>query len=516
MAHLTHIKFHTHTTTAPQPALKLQSRHAHTEMSVGFLLENSNSIETTVSTITETKSTIPEIAAHVVRKAEKRRNEQDSKDGAMTLPRDQVHGNPICAFQATSADTSGEYNNKITWSVSVGGVSYLIEDIFSTKLESAIHQAHEYSCLLTGHQRQVDIDSLKQHLTSLASRFMREPHEVAAQEISKDFTWPVETLTRDLTDLRACGSIKELIRLRQESARASRINGDRVKALFRDDPDFEALLQLAEEGVVIDPPENFVRLNRPPAMRPLQRKLVNAFCMHALKRWRKGKIIILPYADLDSDTINSLHFNNVHWTIKPRTEDSPGNILGRPLIDPSHGEINSILNTPDAKAKAIARYGKCNDSGIQQMATKWLRYCQQHGYQWSECSLAKDDIAEAFPQLCFSPDSAVLVCTNIDDTLVAIDLNGNFGHTSLPMAFIFASQPHLHRVRKLVDAEVDKYVDDYMIFAGDSQISHAQKTNQEGIKAYFGDNAIEPDKSVPPTKATNIIGRYINLLTGLV
>ena len=151
MAHLTHIQFLTHTTTAPQPALKLQSGHAHTERSVGFLLENSNSIETSVSTITETKTTIPEIAAHVVRKAEKRRNEQDSKDGAMTLPRDQVHGNPICAFQATSVDTSGEYNNKITWSVSVGGVSYLIEDIFSTKLESAIHQAHEYSCLLTGH-----------------------------------------------------------------------------------------------------------------------------------------------------------------------------------------------------------------------------------------------------------------------------------------------------------------------------------------------------------------------------
>jgi hypothetical protein len=311
----------------------------------------------------------------------------------MTLPRNQVHDTPFRALPAASVDASDKYDNKITWSVSVGGVSYLVEEIFIARLETAIGLAQDYSRLLTGHLRNVNIDSLKEHLTSLASQFMREPHEIAAQEISKDFAWPVDTLTRDISDLKACGSIKELIRQRQRSARESRINGERVRALFKDDPQFDKLLQLAEEGVIIDPPEDFVRLTQPPPMRPLQRKLVNAFRMHALKRWYKGKILILPYADLDYDTISLLHFNNVHWTTKPKTEDSPGNILGRPLIDPSHGEINSILNTQDAKAKAIERYGKCNDTDIHQMTTKWLRYCEQHGYQWSDCSLAKDDIA---------------------------------------------------------------------------------------------------------------------------
>ena len=207
----------------------------------------------------------------------------------MTLPRNQVHDNPVHVSRAASVDTSDKYSDKITWSVSVGGVSYLIEEIFSMKLETTIRLAQDYSCLLTGHHIQVNIDLLKEHLTSLASLFMREPHEIAAQETSKDFAWPAETLTRDITDLKACGSIKELIRQRQGSARVSRINGTRVKTLFKDDPQFEKLLQLAEEGVVIDLPEDFVRLTQPPPMHQLQRKLVNAFRMHALKRWKKAR-----------------------------------------------------------------------------------------------------------------------------------------------------------------------------------------------------------------------------------
>jgi hypothetical protein len=434
----------------------------------------------------------------------------------MSLPLGQAQINLYFVNPVSDAELLNKGHNKHTWSVSVGGVSYLIEDIFCSKLKTAISMCHGYSCLLTGNQAQVDFDHLKQHLEAIAARFMREPHEAAAQEASKEFSWPMEARTRDLADLRSCGSIKKLIRQRQESVRHSRINGERVKHLFKDDPQLDRLYELAQVGVIIDTPEVFIPLTKPPSMRPLQRKLINAFRMHALKKWRKGKILILPYAELDPTTISSLHFNCVHWTIKPETEDSPGNVLGRPLIDPSHGNINSFLNTPDAKNKAIARYNKCNDTDIRIMATKWLRYCEHYGYSWSECSLAKDDIAEAFTQLCFSPESAVLMCTSIDDEFFALDLNGNFGHTSLPMAFGFASQPHLTRVRSLVDAEVDKYVDDYMIFAHDSKIAHAQRTNQEGIKAYFGDAAIELEKSVPPTKTANIIGWFVNLSTGLI
>jgi hypothetical protein len=459
---------------------------------------------------------IEEVEELTTKEPEGRRNVQDLAGEAMSLPEGQVQSNPTSSNPVTGAEISFTTLHKKTWSVSVGGVSYFIGDVFSSKLETTINLASDYSDLLTGYQVEVDINQLKLHLTSLASQFMREPHELAAEEASKDFTWPTDTCTRDLEDLKTCGSIKELIRMRQASARPSRINGARVKQLFENDPYFDKLYQLAEEGVIIDRPEGFIQLTQPPNMRPLQKKLINAFRSHALKKWKKGKIFILPYAELDSKTIDCLHFNCVHWTIKPRTEDSPGNILGRPLIDPSHGPVNSILNTPDAKSKAIDRYNKCNDTDMSFMATKWVRYCEDHGYLWSDCSLAKDDIAEAFQQLCFSPDSAVLMCTSIDDTYIAIDLNGNFGHTSLPMAFNFASQPHLSKVRGMVDAEVDKYVDDYMIFAHDSKIEHAQRTNQEGIQAYFGDAAIELEKSVPPTKAANIIGWFVNLSTGLI
>jgi hypothetical protein len=104
----------------------------------------------------------------------------------------------------------------------------------------------------------------------------------------------------------------------------------------------------------------------------------------------------------------------------------------------------------------------------------------------------------------------------IDEELYSIDLNGNFGHTSLPMAFNFVSQRHLQRVRSLVDGVIDKYVDDYMMFSHDSTIDHVQSTNQECLRALFGPASVEPSKIVPPCKAANIIGWYVNLTTGLV
>jgi hypothetical protein len=145
------------------------------------------------------------------------------------------------------------------------------------------------------------------------------------------------------------------------------------------------------------------------------------------------------------------------------------------------------------------------------MITKWLQYADSNHYTLNECSLAKDDIAEAFPQLRFSPESAPLMCTMIDEDLFAIDVNTNFGHTSLPMAFNFVSQRHLHRVRKLAHGVIDKYVDDYMLFSHDSEIARDQALNQDGIKQAFGDAAIEPDKNVQPCKAANIIGWFVDL-----
>ena len=136
---------------------------------------------------------------------------------------------------------------------------------------------HDYSCLLTENQAQVDFDHLKQHLEAIAARFMREPHEAAAQDASQDFSWTMKSQTRDLADLRSCGSIKELIRQRQESVRHSRINGERVKQLFKDDPQSDRLYELAQVGVIIDTPDVFIPLTKPPSMRPLQRKLINAF-----------------------------------------------------------------------------------------------------------------------------------------------------------------------------------------------------------------------------------------------
>ena len=88
--------------------------------------------------------------------------------------------------------------------------------------------------------------------------------------------------------------------------------------LFQNDPEHGKLYELAEHGVVIDRPVEFIPSTSPPTMRHLHKQLLNAFRTHALKKWNKGKTLILPYKDLDAKTISQLHFNGVHWTIKPK------------------------------------------------------------------------------------------------------------------------------------------------------------------------------------------------------
>ena len=394
--------------------------------------------------------------------------------------------------------------------------SYSIDVSYIDKLERANSLAEDYSSLLVHRQKRIDSTKLKSHLSSIAERFMRDYHVSVAKESSKDFVWPEEVWTKDLHDLQRLGSIQSLIEHRQSAFRHDRINGGRILQLFGQDPEYEKLVDLAENGVIIDLPDGFVPSTEPPPMGRLHNDLVNTFRAQAYKKWCKGKTIILPLHAVDPVLRATQNFCRVHWTPKPATEDSPGNKLGRILVDPSHGEPNSILNTPDEKAKSILRYGKCDDADIRSMATKWLQYCASKNYSLNECSLCKDDVAEAFPQLCFNKSSAPLMCAMIDEELYSIDLNGNFGHTSLPMAFNFVSQRHLQRVRSLVDGVIDKYVDDYMMFSHDSTIDHVQSTNQECLRALFGPASVEPSKIVPPCKAANIIGWYVNLTTGLV
>ena len=110
----------------------------------------------------------------------------------------------------------------------------------------------------------------------------------------------------------------------------------------------------------------------------------------------------------------------------------------------------------------------------------------------------------------------MLMCYSIDDDFIAVDINGNFGHTSLPFAFGSAIAPLIKLTRANIHGVADKYVDDFMIFSHDRHCEIDQNINQANIKALFGDDAIEPSKCVRPSKTANVIGWFVDLTRNLI
>ena len=84
--------------------------------------------------------------------------------------------------------------------------------------------------------------------------------------------------------------MQSLIEHRQSSFRADRINGNRIHELFPNDPEYAKLFGIAEDGVIIDLPEDFLPATDPPPMGKLHSDLVNTFREQAYKNGAKQKL----------------------------------------------------------------------------------------------------------------------------------------------------------------------------------------------------------------------------------
>ena len=93
-------------------------------------------------------------------------------------------------------------------------------------------------------------------------------------------------------------------------------NVDKVKIMFKNDPEYQLLIDIAS-GIVLDLDPEFKVLNIPPPFRNLQHQLINTYRKSCLKLWNKGKGILLPIVNVPSNILSQCHFSDLHWTVKP-------------------------------------------------------------------------------------------------------------------------------------------------------------------------------------------------------
>ena len=96
------------------------------------------------------------------------------------------------------------------------------------------------------------------------------------------------------------------------SQRDSRFNSDIVELFLLDDQEIERLRALSSSGIIIIPPQGFIRQSIPPPFRPLHSRLQNVMNSHALRLWEAGQTLLIDLTRLDHSVISRLHFNDTH------------------------------------------------------------------------------------------------------------------------------------------------------------------------------------------------------------
>jgi len=387
--------------------------------------------------------------------------------------------------------------------VSIGGMTFPFKSTFDN-IDQVMVNVSVVSNLFSNDVIKIDLDCLKYHLYNISKTFNKMEAIKLAKQEHQNFQWDINDVSEDHNELVKCNySLSELAKYKMNKKIHNSFNKDKVQQYLFDDIDYDRLLSIAD-GVIIDTPDNFKNVPLNSDMRALQKKLKKVYSFLYTKLRRKGKGIILIRDKIPTDIRNGLHKKMSHWTMK--------GVSGRILVDDSNGDDGCILNTPEVKAKQIKRYGKCNLPSLLSIFSSWIEYCIKENICIKDCSLWKDDIEGAFPQLFIHPDYVHLMVTTIDEYYDYCYFHASMGYTGFPMAWCCVSNAIRRAARKTTNGPIFVFVDDFGGCAKDSEALNDKIKTQTIIKNCINNEALALDKSVNPTKLTEIIGWKVNML----
>ena len=208
--------------------------------------------------------------------------------------------------------------------------------------------------------------------------------------------------------------------------------------------------------------------------------------------------------------IPSVHFSSTHWTTKT------GKAKGRPLGDCSNSESGSSLNSPEAKERVDAHYGKIEHPTLTDLMQMVDRQAERVGRQQVACW--KIDLSGAFTLLFLHSDDVHLAAFELTNGISMLYVTGFFGGTGTPASFQVISRVLQRRINSLISGEVRVYVDDIMGCCSKEELTKDRETAVAECHGLLGEESVAHDKteSSIPTGSLTWIGWEVNPVTWTV
>jgi len=337
-------------------------------------------------------------------------------------------------------------------------------------------------------------------------KFRKGNAEHLAAQAAADYSWDNFDFNVDRDGLQAChGNIQELIASRQAAVQPNRLNLSRIMEHLAGYPLMPKLVKLVATGVEIYSDPKY-RRNPYEAMRPQELLLQNVICKHAMDAWGHQRVLIFREEDLTSRQLKSFNFNPSFWIFKWL------DIFGRWCIDPSNRSDKRLpLNGGEAKNLCRDAYGKVIYPEMGDIILAWIAYRIQHGLEWNECWLFKEDIKSCFPQLFMSPSAALHLAMRVAVGVILINFAGTFGYTGLPGAWQIVGAALLWKALQSAQTVLHLFCDDFFGFGTKAAAEHDSAMVVELIRNVMGEDALAPKKHELGQRQV-ILGWLINFL----
>ena len=323
-------------------------------------------------------------------------------------------------------------------------------------------------------------------------------HERVLQKAA-GFIAPVDFCTRDIELYRQHESTLEVLAAVRRAEKATdRFNPTRCTEVFAGAPEFDALMRLATDGIILDVPNDLVFPSIPEAPRWLQVKLQVAYTQHAVKLWGKRDVMVLPIEDLSDGDKALIWYSQTHIVPKPGGS--------RFIMDCSNSESGWVLNTPAVKEAVIARVGPVVYATWPEIVEDWYVYADGLHVPLRDCRLMKDDVQGAFGQMDINPASVRYLAVPLVGDMVLLYSVGLFGWLGFPMNFALFSRGLEWRLRRDLAIPIKFYADDAIALALAARAEEAQAHIEKTLEATFGSTGVSYYMKVPPCLEADVIG----------
>jgi hypothetical protein len=256
----------------------------------------------------------------------------------------------------------------------------------------------------------------------------------------------------DLLLKEAEGNLEVMVKNLQSGRVKTRMSLDRVVLVCSiDNPDFELLCSIADNGMPVIKPDCLVPNNAKPKLRQLGIRVKGAINHLSNDLAEKKNAIILSKKAVEESKL-VLHFGATHWTTKT------GKSFGRMLLDLGNEESSPPLNSKDAKHLCKEFFGAISLPSLNDIILMILKMEDQFGND--VLILWKMDLRGAFTLLDVSALACKWFAAELTNDLILIYITGLFGWTGTPFAFNVLSRAILFEALKLSSGDLLIYVDD--------------------------------------------------------